>query len=90
MYFNYIVNWIYRAMKMPVPLIVSENVYGLVTVFDIFLFSVYLGVFIILIKYLITDRLDFHIGKTDINYTSNSYMSKNLRSKKNNSVDSDS
>jgi len=85
MYFDYVINWTYRAMQIPVPLVVSENVYGMVTVFDIFLFTVYLGVFIFLIKYLITDRLDFRVGRTDITYTSNSYIPKHLRNTSNTS-----
>lgn len=79
MYFNYIVNWFYRLMKVPVPLVLSKNVFGLVTVFDIFLFTVYIGVFIILIKYLITDSLSLKVGGVDVNYSSNAYLPRNIR-----------
>lgn len=79
MYFQYMINWLYRLMKVPIPLVLSENVYGLVTVFDLFLFTVYLGVFIILIKYLITDTLSLNVGGVDVNYSSNAYLPKNMR-----------
>lgn len=79
MYFEYVTNWLYRLMKVPVPLVLSENVYGLVTVFDLFLFTVYLGVFIILIKYLITDTLSLNVGGVDVNYSSNAYLPKNMK-----------
>lgn len=76
MYFQYVVNWLYRCMQVPVPIVVSNNVYGLVTIFDLFLFTVYLGVFIVLIKYLITDNIDIKLGDTDVNYSSSSYITK--------------
>lgn len=79
MYFEYVTNWLYRLMKVPVPLVLSENIYGLVTVFDLFLFTVYLGVFIILIKYLITDSLSFNVGGVDINYSSDAYVARQYR-----------
>lgn len=80
MYFEYVINWLYRLMKVPVPLVLSENVFGLVTVFDIFLFTVYLAVFIILIKYLLTDTLSLNIGGIDINYSSDAYIARHYRS----------
>lgn len=79
MYFQYILNWFYRLMKVPVPLVLSDSVFGLVTVFDLFLFTVYLGVFIILIKYLITDSLSLNVGGVDVNYSSNAYLPRNIR-----------
>lgn len=79
MYFTYITNWVYRLMKIPVPLVVSEDIYGMVTVFDIFLFTVFLGVFFVLIKYLITDSFDLHVGDLNLNYSSNAYLPKNLK-----------
>lgn len=79
MYFDYITNWLYRLMKVPVPLVASENVFGLVTVFDIFLFTVFLGVFIVLIKYLITDSFSLKVGETDINYSSSAYLPKSMK-----------
>lgn len=82
MYFKYVVNWFYRLMKVPVPLVLSKDVYGLVTVFDIFIFTVYLGVFIILIKYLITDTLSLNVGGVDVNYSSSSYLPKHLKNVK--------
>lgn len=77
MYFQYIVNWFYRLMNVPVPLVLSRDVYSMVSVFDIFLFLVYLGVFVILIKYLITDSLN--LGATNINYSSSAYLPRNMR-----------
>lgn len=79
MYFEYVTNWLYRLMKVPVPLVLSENIYGLVTVFDLFLFTVYLAVFIILIKYLITDTLSLNVGGVDINYSSDAYVARQYR-----------
>lgn len=86
MYFDYVVNWLYRVMQVPVPLVVSENIYGLVTIFDIFLFTLYLGVFIVLIKYLITDTLSFNVGGQDISYSSNSYITRQYRNSANNHI----
>lgn len=79
MYFEYVTNWLYRLMKVPIPLVLSENIYGLVTIFDLFLFTVYLGVFIILIKYIMTDSLSLNVGGVDINYSSDMYISKRFR-----------
>lgn len=80
MYFDYMVNWIYRAMQLPVPIVTAPNVYGLVTIFDIFMFTVYIGVFIILIRYLITDELSLRVGSPeDISYSSDMYMNKKIQ-----------
>lgn len=79
MYFEYVTNWLYRLMKVPIPLVLSENVYGLVTIFDLFLFTVYLGVFIVLIKYMITDSLSLNVGGVDINYSSDAYVARQYR-----------
>ena len=79
MYFDYMVNWLYRVMQVPVPLVVSQNVYGLVTVFDLFLFTVYLGLFFVLLKYMITDTLSLNAGGVDINYSSDVYLARRYR-----------
>lgn len=86
MYFEYMINWLYRCMKVPVPLVLSENVYGLVTVFDLFLFTVYLGIFIVLIKYIITDTLSLNVGGVDINYSSDAYITRQYRNSVNNYI----
>ncbi len=86
MYFEYVTNWLYRLMKVPIPLVLSENVYGLVTVFDLFLFTVYLGVFIILIKYLITDSLSLNVGGVDLNYSSDAYVARQYRNSVSNHI----
>lgn len=80
MYFEYMINWLYRSMQLPVPIVVSSDVIGVVTVFDIFMFTVYIAVFVILIRYIITDSLSFKVGTPeDISYNSNMYISKHLR-----------
>lgn len=80
MYFDYMINWIYRTMQLPVPIVTAPNVYGLVTIFDIFMFTVYIAVFIILIRYIITDELSFKVGSPeDISYNSDMYMAKQFR-----------
>lgn len=79
MYFDYMINWLYRVMQVPVPLVVSQNIYGLVTVFDLFLFTVYLGLFVVLLKYMITDTLSLNVGGVDINYSSDAYIARHYR-----------
>lgn len=91
MYFDFMLNWIYRVMQLPVPIVTAPNVYGLVTIFDIFLFTVYIAVFIILIRYIITDNLSLKVGEVDINYSSNAYLPKhmnNIRRKTNDKKES--
>lgn len=80
MYFDYMINWIYRTMQLPIPIVTSPNVYGLVTIFDIFMFTVYVSVFIILIRYILTDELNFRVGSPeDISYNSDMYIAKQFR-----------
>ena len=86
MYFSYMINWLYRVMQVPVPLVVSNNIFGLVTVFDLFLFTVYLGVFIVLIKYIITDTLSLDVGGVDINYSSDAYVARHYRNSLSNNI----
>ena len=66
-------------MQLPVPLVLSEDVFGLVTIFDIFMFTVYVAIFIILIRYIITDSLSLDVGGYSINYSSSAYLPKRLK-----------
>lgn len=56
-------------MQIPVPLVLSADVYALVTIFDIFMFTVYIAIFIILIRFILTDTLSFRVGTlSDFSY----------------------
>lgn len=79
MYITYVFNWLYKIMQLPVPLVLSEDVFGLVTIFDIFMFTVYVAIFIILIRYIITDSLSLDVGGYSINYSSSAYLPKRLK-----------
>lgn len=70
MYFTFVLNWLYRFMLLPVPIVSSPDSYGLVTIFDLFMFTVFLSIFIILIKFIITDSFDFRFKKSDDSYSS--------------------
>lgn len=72
MYFVQICNLFYRCMQVPVPIVVFNNQVTLVTIFDIFMFTVYLGIFITLIKYIMTGTLDFKVYKEDFHYSTKS------------------
>ena len=76
-------------MQVPVPIVVFNNQVTLVTIFDIFMFSVYLGIFIILIKYIMTGTLDFKVYKEDIHYSTNSYFRKKKHKTRANDSESD-
>lgn len=80
MYFIYMIKWIYQAMLVPFPIVTSAKSYGLVTVFDLFMFTVYLGVAFVLIRFIITDNLSFKVGNEDISYSSRSAIFKGLKS----------
>ena len=65
-------NWLYKVMQIPVPLVLSNNVYALVTIFDIFMFTFYLGIFIVLIRFMVTNNLSFRVGGfSDFSYSPN-------------------
>lgn len=74
MYINYMSNWIVKVLQIRIPLVLSQEVVYLVTIWDLFMLTVFLGIFIILIKYIITDSIDIKLGDTDINYSSTSYI----------------
>lgn len=72
MYISYMFNWLYKVMQIPVPLVLSNNVYALVTIFDIFMFTFYLGIFIVLIRFMVTNNLSFRVGGfSDFSYSPN-------------------
>lgn len=80
MYISYVFNWLYNIMQVPFPLVASDSVFGLVTVFDLFLFSVYCGIFIVLIRYMVTDNLSLKVGDiTDFSYSSSAYLPTRIR-----------
>lgn len=66
-------------MQIPVPLVLSSEIYALVTIFDIFMFTVFIGIFIVLIRYIITNNLSLRVGSmSDFSYSpkfSSSYKS---------------
>lgn len=74
MYINYMSDWIIKILQIRIPLVLSQEVVYLITIWDIFMLTVFLGIFIILIKYIITDSIDIKLGDTDINYSSTSYI----------------
>lgn len=74
MYINYMSDWIVKILQIRIPLVLSQEVVYLVTIWDLFMLTVFLGIFIILIKYIITDSIDIKLGDTDINYSSTSYI----------------
>lgn len=79
MYFNYVFAWVYKVMQVPVPIVLSSDLYSLVTIFDIFMFSVYIALFIILIRFIITDTLSFRVGTvSDFSYHVNSKTKENV------------
>lgn len=69
MYFSYVFDWVYKVMQVPVPIVLSSNLYSLVTIFDVFMFTVYIAIFVILIRFIITDTLSFRVGNiSDFSY----------------------
>lgn len=83
MYISYVFSWLYKIMLLPVPLVLSDDVYYLVTIFDLFMFTVYIAIFIILIRYLITDNLSINIGGYSMNYSSSAYLPSQINSHRN-------
>ena len=82
MYFVQICNWFYQCMQVPVPIVIFNNQVALVTIFDIFMFLVYLGIFFTLLKFIITGTLDFNVYGEDFHYsTGSNFNSRNTRSK---------
>lgn len=70
MYISYLFNWLYKVMQIPVPLVLSNEIYALVTIFDIFMFTLFIGIFIVLIRYLITNNLSLRVGSmSDFSYS---------------------
>ena len=49
MYFIQVCNWFYQCMQVPVPIVIFNDQVALVTIFDVFMFLVYLGIFIVFI-----------------------------------------
>lgn len=82
MYITYMFNWLYDILQLPVPLVLSDNIYSMVTIFDLLMFSIYIAIFIILIRYIITDNLSFSVGGYSMNYSSNAYLPNNIRKSK--------
>ena len=75
---DYISDWVVSSLNIQVPLVLSSDVFYLVSIRDLFMLSVFLGIFIIFIKYLITDNIDIHIGDSDINYSSSNYLNRRI------------
>lgn len=80
MYITYMFNWLYDILQLPVPLVLSDNIYFMVTIFDLLMFSIYIAIFIILICYIITDTLSFSVGGYSMNYSSSAYLPSQFRS----------
>lgn len=73
MYFSYVFAWVYKVMQVPVPIVLSSDLYSLVTIFDIFMFTVYIAIFVILIRFIVTDTLSLRVGSvSDFSYHSTS------------------
>ena len=73
MFFTFVINWLYRFMLLPVPIVSSYDSFGLVTIFDLFMFTVFLSIFFLLVKFIINDSFDFkfyNTKKTDDSYSS--------------------
>ncbi|MBR5227690.1 MAG: hypothetical protein IKV94_03540 [Clostridia bacterium] len=83
MYIEYVFNWLYKIMLLPFPLVLSNEVFYLVTILDLFMFSVYVAIFIILIRYILTDTISFEIGGYSINYSSSAYLPSHILSNRN-------
>ena len=79
MYFVQVCNWFYQCMQVPVPIVIFNDQVALVTIFDIFMFLVYLGIFIVLIKFIITGTLDFRVYNEDFHYSTHSNFGKSRR-----------
>lgn len=72
MYFVQVCNWFYQFLLIPVPISIYPGQVALITIFDIFMFFVYLGIFITLIKFIITGSLDFRVYNEDFHYSTKS------------------
>ena len=82
MYFVQICDWFYQCMQVPVPIVIFNNQVALVTIFEIFMFLVYLGIFFTLLKFIITGTLDFNVYGEDFHYsTGSNFNSRNTRSR---------
>lgn len=79
MYFIQVCNWFYQCMQVPVPIVIFNDQVALVTIFDVFMFLVYLGIFIVLMKFLITGSLDFRVYNEDFHYSTHSNFGRGKR-----------
>ena len=86
MYFVQVCNWFYQCMQVPVPIVIFNNQVTLVTIFDNFMFLVYLGIFITLLNFIITGTLDFNVYGEDFHYSSGSSFNKSYNKKSKNDV----
>lgn len=86
MYLTYMFNWLYDILQLPVPLVLSKDIYSMVTIFDLLMFSIYIAIFIILIRYIITDNLSFSVGGYSMNYSSNAYLPNKIKNNKKDSI----
>jgi len=82
MYITYMFNWLYDILQLPVPIVLSDNIYSMVTIFDLLMFSIYIAIFIILIRYIITDSLSFSVGGYSMNYSSSAYLPSHFKAKR--------
>lgn len=80
MYINYISKWIVETLQIKVPLVLTSKDVYLISIWNLFMLTVFLGIFICLVKYLITDHLSFKVGNEDISYSSRSAIFNSLKS----------